>query len=249
MTVTLAGRRGSFEMTILSAPYFKRLLFCLVSGLLFLEGSCQLDESNFVLYSRSEGLSNNNITGILQDKLGYLWISTRIGLNRYNGSEFFQFHSDSTDNSLPVEDIGKLQWLGEDQLAAITMGLHIVNTNTSQSANIIIPPGELKYAFKVNAIMSAQANKQAAIFILTRSGFYHFNEKRQLVFRFDYYKKEEADTSSFFFGNSLVMLNDNTVLVKAVDGLRIYDVDTRQLKRINRDEFPLFAQIVDFPAL
>src|ERR1700730_16185944 len=105
------------------APHYKMISFCLVLNLLFTGALCQLNETDFVLYSQHDGLSNNNVTGILQDKLGYLWISTRKGLNRYNGSEFFQFHSDSNSNSLPVEDIAKLQWLGDNRLAAITMGL------------------------------------------------------------------------------------------------------------------------------
>lgn len=42
-------------------------------------------------YSVNEGLSQFDATRILQDKYGFLWVSTYDGLNRYNGEEFVQF--------------------------------------------------------------------------------------------------------------------------------------------------------------
>ncbi len=45
-----------------------------------------------------EGLSNMNITSFAQDDLGYMWIGTRRGLNRYDGYEFTHFFNDVDDN-------------------------------------------------------------------------------------------------------------------------------------------------------
>ena len=58
-----------------------------------------IDENNFTLYTKQQGLSQNIITGIAQDSIGYVWLSTTSGLNRFNGSSFVQFHS-STDSLL-----------------------------------------------------------------------------------------------------------------------------------------------------
>ena len=35
--------------------------------------------------STQEGLSQANVNNIVQDKLGYIWIATEQGLNRYDG--------------------------------------------------------------------------------------------------------------------------------------------------------------------
>jgi ligand-binding sensor domain-containing protein len=45
----------------------------------------------------NEGLSNNIIQCIIQDKNGFLWIGTENGLNRYDGYSFKIFKHDPTD--------------------------------------------------------------------------------------------------------------------------------------------------------
>src|SRR5687768_11415630 len=41
-----------------------------------------------------DGLSQANISDILQDKLGFMWIGTEDGLNRYDGYSFKVFTND-----------------------------------------------------------------------------------------------------------------------------------------------------------
>src|SRR2546421_1398096 len=234
-------------MSMFHSPYNKKLFFCLVAGSLFLKGFGQLDEKNFTLYSQREGLSSNMVSGIAQDPLGYLWISTRNGLNRYNGTEFFQFHSDSSNNSLPTEEISKIQWLDEFHLAALTsMGLNIVDIRTRKTSNIIIPPAKLKFAFKVNTLVAVLSHKQAGIFILTRSGFYHYNTNNQLIFRFDYYTEEQA-ASSFAFGNNLLWLDEKNILITAIDGMYLYDFGNRRIKKLSKNENSLLAEFAVLP--
>jgi len=49
--------------------------------------------------STSEGLSDNQITCTLRDKMGFLWIGTKDGLNRFDGREFYVFKNDPDDSS------------------------------------------------------------------------------------------------------------------------------------------------------
>ena len=51
--------------------------------------------------------------------------------------------------------------------------------------------------------VAADENKH--IFILTRSGFYHFDENDKLVFRFDQYKTEKRPDSLFHLRTVLFM--------------------------------------------
>ena len=46
------------------------------------------------------GLSSNNVNKILQDKFGFIWISTLDGLNRYDGNEFIIYNKSTTANHL-----------------------------------------------------------------------------------------------------------------------------------------------------
>ena len=76
--------------------------------------------------TNSDGLSNNNIFCILQDKHGFMWFLTGDGLNRYDGYGFKIFRNvinDSTslsDNHISVIDedfnhhdsaVQRLRWI------------------------------------------------------------------------------------------------------------------------------------------
>src|SRR3546814_6163743 len=58
-----------------------------------------------------QGLVNNEVTSLCQDKSGFLWIGTRGGLNRYDGYEFKLIRNppESGNNftSQYIEEIGR----------------------------------------------------------------------------------------------------------------------------------------------
>jgi signal transduction histidine kinase/ligand-binding sensor domain-containing protein len=74
----------------------------------------------FERISTEQGLSQNTVTAILQDRQGFLWFGTEGGLNRYDGYQFtvFQHDPDSTqslaDNSVAslYEDHTGALWIG-----------------------------------------------------------------------------------------------------------------------------------------
>ena len=44
------------------------------------------------LLTKQDGLSNNTLTGIHQDKAGFLWLGTDVGLSRYDGVHFHNYN-------------------------------------------------------------------------------------------------------------------------------------------------------------
>src|ERR1700712_2976608 len=46
-----------------------------------------------------DGLPQGFVSGIVQDKAGFIWITTRNGLARYDGKKFKVFYHDSNDSS------------------------------------------------------------------------------------------------------------------------------------------------------
>ena len=43
-------------------------------------------------FTTKDGLSQNSVTAIAQDSIGFLWFGTYDGLNRYDGYKFKLFH-------------------------------------------------------------------------------------------------------------------------------------------------------------
>src|SRR6185503_6265708 len=119
----------------------------------------EINEKTFVLYTKQQGLSDNFITDVTQDSTGYLWISTGFGLNRFNGNNFVQFHSTRDTCSLPMEYVSGLLWLNNRKLAAYTgKGLHIIDTRSGESRNLLVPWSDKQYQYKFNGIMVVKTN-------------------------------------------------------------------------------------------
>ena len=79
------------------------LLFKYVIGFLFLfEASVMMAQTTPMTFERvttGQGLTSNRINGIVQDKSGFLWITTNNGLNRFDGVENKQYTKQIDDSS------------------------------------------------------------------------------------------------------------------------------------------------------
>ena len=68
-----------------------RILISVISMLLALRSAAAPLDCIFEHYSSDDGLSHNYISQILQDRKGYIWISTWYGLNRFDGNRFVNY--------------------------------------------------------------------------------------------------------------------------------------------------------------
>lgn len=210
-----------------------RYFLCVLFLLLYSFTSAQYRSSDFTLYSIENGLSSNLLTSVVQDEKGYLWIGSANGLNRFDGNQFVQYHPAKDKHSLPDENIRLLKWLEPGKMAVATnTGLHIIDTRTRKSRNLFIPTSYKEYAFKYNDVFDVAADNSKHIFILTRSGFYHFDEHDKLVFRFDQYKKEQDQAEYFIFGQLLLYYSKNELLLSTSEGIFLYNITTKQLQKV-----------------
>ncbi|MDR0683498.1 MAG: hypothetical protein LBG15_16920 [Dysgonamonadaceae bacterium] len=77
--------------------------FCLFLPSVYAE---RTQHTEFLHIGTEDGLSNNSITSIVQDSLGFIWIGTKHGLNRYDGVNFKLYSSEQ--NNLQGNDISVL---------------------------------------------------------------------------------------------------------------------------------------------
>jgi len=207
--------------------------------------SQEFDEKNFTLYSTKDGLSHNYINSITQDQYGYIWIATYKGLNRFDGSTFQQFYSDSGSNSLPQNLLLKLKWLDAKQLAIPTFsGLHIINIENLAGQNIFITADPVHPTYDVNKICDASSGNSGDIFVITTSGFYHFNNKKELIFRFDYFSGVHS-SKIYSFGWNINKIDDNTLLLSTFAGPYIYKIAQKDLHPVNETDEPLYRRMAE----
>ena len=75
----------------------------------------------FELFGRDAGLTNLEIYALYQDQAGFLWVGTRNGLFRYDGSRFLRFDEES---GLPANDIAAIHQSADGTLwVATAIGL------------------------------------------------------------------------------------------------------------------------------
>jgi len=84
------------------------LLFCVVHGSYAIAAEARpvqiastsqvrVRDLNFTHLTTKDGLSQSNVTAILQDRRGFMWFATRDGLNRYDGNAFVVYKHNPND--------------------------------------------------------------------------------------------------------------------------------------------------------
>ena len=118
---------------------FRPLLFILTTLLLLLPANAS-QHSNFYFRSLGveDGLSQNMVYAILQDRQGFMWFGTQNGLNRYDGNSFKVYKRNISDEkglkseaifSL-AEDTDGILWIGTD------MGVFLYNPVFDSCTNL-----------------------------------------------------------------------------------------------------------------
>lgn len=98
----------------------KTSLLNLLFLLLLIGNISAQNKISFSQLTVEDGLSQNSVIAIAQDSIGYLWMATQDGLNKYDGKEFiyYDFIFDDITNS-EFSDLGKLYLDQNQQLWAI----------------------------------------------------------------------------------------------------------------------------------
>jgi len=121
-------------------------------------------------YTINEGLSQNNVTAILQDRYGYLWIATLDGLNKYDGYSFSPFkYIPSDTNSLSSSSISTLYedkngnlWVG-----TFSAGLNKINLITNRVTRYRAEDG-VPYSLGDDRIRALLIDQQGYLWIGTK---------------------------------------------------------------------------------
>ena len=134
-------------------------------GLLFLSANSFAQELiSFDKLDKSDGLSNNSITDIIQDPRGYIWLATSNGLNKYDGNEFTAYKT-ANYSSLRSNVIRCLETDHQGNLLVGTIGGGLYKLDQNNDSFIPIA----KHISEIHDILKGTANK---IWVGARDGLF-----------------------------------------------------------------------------
>ena len=201
---------------ILQFKYYLAIVFLFYSGFLFAQNI------PFKHLTTDDGLSNNKINDIIQDRTGFIWLATDDGLNRFDGYGFKVYRHKSKDStSLSNNSI----WtLFEDRAGFIWIGTKSGELNRYDPDTDRFTSWEIKSEFvKENSIKSIYEDSQGAIWIGTyKSGLYRFNP---LTEKIENWRNDPLNKSSLSnnYITSIVEEADGNLLIGTYIGLNKFN--------------------------
>ena len=107
-------------------------------------GSIEPKALRFIHLTTNDGLSQNNVKAILQDRRGFMWFATQDGLDRYDGNAFVVYKHDPNDpGSLSANLV--MDFIEDDQgyiwIATYTGGVDKFDPRTERFTRYRHDPG------------------------------------------------------------------------------------------------------------
>jgi len=192
------------------------------------------------------GLSDNSVTSIVQDKNGFIWIGTENGLNRYDGSQFVKFFRGDKPTDLPGNHIAKLVKMQGNYLGIATdKGAVIFNTRTNECKRLAIPSQKEMELF-ANEIYYVITNTEDELIISTRTGVFVFNDQAKLIAKLEgSYTINDTKTKGIGFAARSVLLNHDTTLINTDKGIAFYDSKSKNINYLKYSK-NLFHQRIGY---
>ena len=151
------------------------------------EGLVRFDGQSYKKFTKTDGLTDNNITCLLEDRKGKIWVGTDQGLSSFDGSRFEKYGSFSglklQVTSIAEDESGNL-WLGSYSGAGLTRFDGQNYTNISEADGLIS-----------NTIYLLELDNTGALWIGTNKGLdlidvNHYNKTDSIRIR--HYGKSEG---------------------------------------------------------
>ena len=145
----------------------------------------QTSDFNFRDINISDGLSNNNVSSIVQDKLGQMWFATSNGLNKFNGKEFTVYRNiPGNSNSISSSETLNLLEDKEGNLWIGTFnGLNRYNPKTNTFKRFYKRP-TVKYSLSSSLIKCSLEIPGGNIWFGTENGVSIYEKNKDRFIRF-----------------------------------------------------------------
>lgn len=222
-------------------PCLLPILFMLFFGT---RSTAQLaDQNGFTQYTRMNGLSNNSITGIVQDSLGYIWVATNNGLNRFDGAFFTSYYRGSPEMPLPDNIISTIKLQGREILGATGGGAFVLNPAAHWFKRLLVPSDRIISNWE-NSVWDMVADRAGHYIVSTKTGLYVFDTTGKVVKRYDYHHTDDVGRKELWFGGGLYSLDNGRVMQKSDSALCMYDPALNTIDTAYGSRVPDFKKAV-----
>ncbi|HEX2933920.1 MAG TPA: two-component regulator propeller domain-containing protein [Bacteroidales bacterium] len=184
----------------------------------------QAQDIKFKHYTTIDGLSQNSIQCIYQDSIGFIWLGTGDGLNRFDGYEFKVYLPDpSNPHALGHGSINRIMYKSTYELWITTgLGVYIYNRITDSFKQFKY----LKY-FNVSSIIT---DNDGFTWFGTNKGLYCFNPTDSTLQTFQYLPFSNQSLSNNQILDLFIDSKQN-LWIETADGLNKYNSSSRTFQR------------------
>ncbi len=158
-------------------------------------------------YDVKNGLSDNTVRSILQDSTGYVWLGTKDGVNRFNGSEFTKFTIPTNPSNNMLLNVLKLcPHIDKNSIwVATTDGLYLFSPQSNQFT--LFEKKTEQGICVERSVNDLCYDDDGLLWIATSKGLFAYNEKNGQLRR---YVKSEIDPSSLLDNHVISVFKDSS---------------------------------------
>ncbi|MCI0512559.1 ATP-binding protein [candidate division KSB1 bacterium] len=199
-----------------------------------------------------DGLSQNTIRAILQDRMGMLWFATQDGLNRYDGYTFYKYRHSADDPYSLSNNL--VLCLAEDQAGTLWIGtwnggLDRLNRATDRIDHYQHQPEDPSSLSdnNVTVILPARQNPEILWVGTANGGLNRFHLKTAQFTRYRYHPDDPHGISSDRI-LALWEASDGSLWIGTSQGLDRWEVQTNRFSHYRRDPqnpFSLKNQVIN----
>ena len=198
----------------------------------------QADRLNYVHLLSEDGLSQNTVHSIIQDKEGFIWFATEDGLNKYDGYNFKVYKNNPQQkNSIPdnfiwtiYEDRSGTLWVGTNN-----KGLCRFDRATGQFITYKNIPGNPETLIH-NNVRAIYEDTKGNLWIGTEGGLDKFKKNKNI---FIHYRNIPGDSNSLSNNVVLSIFEDNSgkLWFGNNSGLSEFNEDTNNFTNFSFNSF------------
>lgn len=183
----------------------------------------------FYNFDSESGLSNNMVNSIEQDSLGFIWIATTEGINRFDGTEFKVYRNElNQKDGLSNNHVKQIiKGHNTELLFATDEGLNIYSPRL-KTFNVFTP----SIPFTSNSISNVTYSPSGELIIATYDEGVHFMHANSSTQFYTHNPSSEASLSSNKI-SSIALQGDSIVWLGTFDnGLNKLTLKTKKIERI-----------------